>query len=260
MIVQANNGHQLNGAKIIYEYSDVKYSAKDYVQNGLVAMWDGIENAGYGVHDQSATTWKDLIGNNDIKILATAFGHFNKDHYETLPPSASDPAIGHAGKFITFAHAESVFSVVPASTNEQFTSFNQAKTESGGVQNNIIYHACYPSKQLLGFSKTSTSVHIGAKDTTLSVNQILCISTAYNTANCTVAAAYKNALPIQFDTCEEGALHNAGGYFTLGGRKQGSGWNTSFKGRLYNVRLYSRVLSQEEVIKNYSIDKVRFGI
>ena len=41
MIVQANNGHQLNGAKIIYDYSDVKYSAKDYVQNGLVAMLDG---------------------------------------------------------------------------------------------------------------------------------------------------------------------------------------------------------------------------
>lgn len=24
------------------------YTAKDYVQDGLVAMWDGIENAGWG--------------------------------------------------------------------------------------------------------------------------------------------------------------------------------------------------------------------
>ena len=39
-----------------------KLSAKSYVQDGLVAMWDGIENAGWGVHDASATTWTDLIG------------------------------------------------------------------------------------------------------------------------------------------------------------------------------------------------------
>jgi hypothetical protein len=41
-------------------------TARDYVQSGLVAMWDGIENAGWGVHDASATTWKNLIGTGDF--------------------------------------------------------------------------------------------------------------------------------------------------------------------------------------------------
>ena len=36
-------------------------TAKNYVQDGLVAMWDGIENAGWGVHDATATTWVDLV-------------------------------------------------------------------------------------------------------------------------------------------------------------------------------------------------------
>ena len=40
-------------------------TARDYVQDGLVAMWDGIENAGWGEHDATATTWKDLVGNMD---------------------------------------------------------------------------------------------------------------------------------------------------------------------------------------------------
>ena len=40
-----------------------KYTARDYVHTGLIAMWDGIENAGWGVHDPNATTWKDLSGN-----------------------------------------------------------------------------------------------------------------------------------------------------------------------------------------------------
>lgn len=51
---------------------DVEYTAKDYVQDGLVAMWDGVENAGWGVHDPSATVWKDLSGNgNDLTQTGT---------------------------------------------------------------------------------------------------------------------------------------------------------------------------------------------
>lgn len=41
-------------------------TAKDYVQDGLIAMWDGIENAGWGVHDPNATVWKNLVGTEDM--------------------------------------------------------------------------------------------------------------------------------------------------------------------------------------------------
>ena len=37
-------------------------TARSYVQDGLVAMWDGIENAGWGVHDNNATAWVNLVG------------------------------------------------------------------------------------------------------------------------------------------------------------------------------------------------------
>ena len=43
-------------------------TARDYVQDGLIHMWDGKENAGWGVHDATTTTWKDLVGNRDISI------------------------------------------------------------------------------------------------------------------------------------------------------------------------------------------------
>lgn len=45
--------------KWINEHLDL--TAKSYVQNGLLAMWDGIENAGFGVHDPDATYWVDLV-------------------------------------------------------------------------------------------------------------------------------------------------------------------------------------------------------
>lgn len=37
------------------------FSTSSYVQNGLVACWDGIENAGAGVHLSDTTVWKDIV-------------------------------------------------------------------------------------------------------------------------------------------------------------------------------------------------------
>ena len=59
-----------------------KLSAKSYVQDGLIAMWDGIENAGWGKHVDGSANWIDLIheytinktvGGHPFKILGNAF-------------------------------------------------------------------------------------------------------------------------------------------------------------------------------------------
>lgn len=39
--------------------------ASEYVQDGLVGLWDGIENSGDRSHDDQATVWKDLSGNGN---------------------------------------------------------------------------------------------------------------------------------------------------------------------------------------------------
>ena len=44
-------------------------TAKDYVQDGLIAMWDGIENAGWGQHNSSERSiWVDLVGGHNMVI------------------------------------------------------------------------------------------------------------------------------------------------------------------------------------------------
>ena len=40
-------------------------ASRAYVQRGLVAQYDGIDNAGTGSHDSTATTWVDLTGNGN---------------------------------------------------------------------------------------------------------------------------------------------------------------------------------------------------
>ena len=46
------------------------YTSASYVQDGLIAQWDGIDNAGTGVHDPTTNVWKDLKGHNDLTIVA----------------------------------------------------------------------------------------------------------------------------------------------------------------------------------------------
>jgi hypothetical protein len=36
-------------------------TTKHYVQDSLVAMWDGIENVSRGVHDPNITNWTDVV-------------------------------------------------------------------------------------------------------------------------------------------------------------------------------------------------------
>ena len=54
------------GMRVIAE---VPVTAKDYVQENLVVHYDGLDNAGLGVHDAASATWRDLSGNgNDIDL------------------------------------------------------------------------------------------------------------------------------------------------------------------------------------------------
>lgn len=44
-----------------------------YITKGLVAMWDGEWNAGWGLHDDNAAVWKDLARNGCDAILSGAY-------------------------------------------------------------------------------------------------------------------------------------------------------------------------------------------
>ena len=46
-------------------------TACSYVQKGLKASYDGIDNAGTGTHDPAVRTWKDLTGNGYDGTLAS---------------------------------------------------------------------------------------------------------------------------------------------------------------------------------------------
>lgn len=68
-------------------------TAADYIQDGLIAIWDGIENAGWGVNDKSVNYWEELVGGT--RVIKTSPGvrewSATGDSME-VPPSDTSPS------------------------------------------------------------------------------------------------------------------------------------------------------------------------
>jgi hypothetical protein len=45
-------------------------TSSDYVQNGLIAHWDGIENVGRGQHSDATAVWTDLVGGRSFELFS----------------------------------------------------------------------------------------------------------------------------------------------------------------------------------------------
>ena len=206
-------------------------TARDYVQNGLIAMWDGIENAGWGVHDAAATTWKDLIGSADIAITSgvpwtwttNSFASNNTTQYSVVAQTAAgtpdDPIC-----------AEVCFNEFRRTASYPFiVRFKGKFCLSTG--NRIIIGQGYPL-----FQAITTGAH------TVSVCP-------------TTPAVYDNGDPLQ-------QIAGSDGWYEQNRLQIGYSGNSNypFWGEIFSIRLYSRALTAAEIAANYAIDKARFNL
>ena len=69
-------------------------SAANYIQEGLVNLWDAVENVGWGVHTDHATAWTDLVSGLVLQTGGGVVGDFTGGymHYEaTFYNGGGDP-------------------------------------------------------------------------------------------------------------------------------------------------------------------------
>jgi hypothetical protein len=210
--------------------------AKDYIQDGLIAMWDGIENAGWGKHDPGATVWKDLVGTRDWTL--TEFGSFSSCAFVNarngvgataqLIPTAEIPKVyqletlmGQAG----YNHYECL-PFVYLGTIDTYMGVCFGKRYEGLIDSWPHY---YHSWNTNGTATMRGYSSMGARERQVFVNGEE-VSSKFITNNIGV-------IP-------ETAVLRAGYYA-----------NT-----IHNIRLYNRALTAEEIAYNYNIDKQRFGL
>lgn len=207
-------------------------TAKDYVQSGLVAMWDGIENAGWGTHNASATVWKDLSGNG----------------YDFAVPSSGasfeDTCLDLSGT--------SVSANLPEVSRMEFTIECVAKSIGDYGAWVWMKNPSWVGGALVGWQSQGLCYFPWYKIGRAGDQDFATVSVTWNAAT---QVMYKNATSIatssrSIDPRNVLATIYIGEY---DGRKK------STMG-CYSVRLYSRALTAEEIARNYAIDKARFNL
>lgn len=208
-------------------------TARDYMQDGLIAMWDGIENAGCGVHDPNATTWTEVIGGKTFDLSSGI--EFGDDCARTTSDFSGVRWALTPDK--EFQHLTAVF-----------------KTSSTEIQFVVLG---LKTRQCIGVS--GSSFGIGLRQA-IPANNIVgnrfSISANYATASSQTAdSAYVNGVEntnrsyVNYANPLSGGLAIGGGYNSM-----------PFFGEIFNIRIYSRELTAEEIAANYAIDKARFNL
>lgn len=220
-----------------------KLTAKSYVQDGLIAMWDGIENAGWGVHDPNATTWKNLVTGVDSTVPVPS---------STLPTCLADGWSFDGSRqgfsqdaLSTVLHIESVYKL-----NKDQTATIILPSIASGVQLVV----CYVDNQtVIPITYTGTaSVAAG----TLGVRHSVSVDSVHGRA-----LVDGRAVPI-LNPSPNGWGYNYSGRCSIAcyGVSNFHQNSSYIDGDIYNIRIYSRALTAAEVAANYAVDKARFNL
>lgn len=228
----------------------------DYVQDGLYYQLDGIENAGRGVHDATASTWTDLTGNGRNATFINGKTWKNNACY--LAGMTSD----HMAKI---AGLPSMTSFTVEIVHKQYAKENYAR-----LYDSEAYYGDDQSKRfscLFGTSlyTNSCSFSIGVNED-LNYNLISAEDTSPRSfsvipsmsGSFASASVYVNGVYVQTVSQTKSRAGTPSSYIDVANRS-----NTLDRGAnmdVYAIRVYNRVLTAAEIDRNYAVDKVRFNL
>ena len=225
-------------------------TARNYVQDGLIAMWDGIENAGWGVHDGASTEWVDLVGGADFTL--TENGSFDESSFVCNGLSAKGDGIslglGYTIECVTYAD----------SVRGYRCAFNLDRIR---MRKSFVFYRTYCHLTGGGSQFGTPPVSVGAHSWSAVVSEPLLpssdhlrmfslyfidgqMSDEYQTGNW--AGTWKSTDYSDFASIGSLNLNGSDVY--------------PFTERIHSIRAYNRSLTPSEVAANYAIDKARFNL
>ena len=218
-----------------------KPTARDYVQEGLVAMWDGIENAGWGVHDANAT--------GPFNLATGRADSFDKEN-SGVSFTWSENYLSYSGGWIQFNNLntniryalntnyktlEFIGDFQPTNPSTWPSSANIWSLQ-GNAQNAFQYRRgsrlAYWDNNYSNVSWSSPAVTVVRDGDSFSYygNGVLLKTATGSNVN------YANNISVRCSEITSGTF------------------------KVYCIRLYSRALTAAEIAHNYAIDQERFGV
>ena len=222
-----------------------EYTAANYVQNGLVACWDGAENAvdgnGDPCHNPEATTWRDLVGGYEFELSNVTI---------------EDACVSFKGASNSYGllAAEDAAKAFPANGNDKTIEIILSMESTGnfipfyGPTAANVAFGPYGGRIIIVGGNNSSGATYSSVPTAGSTNAF---STVYKTGP---QALYQN-----------GAVATAGGndrwsrvqdYAKLNASE--NSYPGEFKGKIFALRVYNRALTAQEVAYNNLIDQARY--
>lgn len=210
-----------------------------YATDGLLLFLDGINNTGSG-HNNSATTWKDLSGNNRDYDIGN--NHFADDHLicssKGLNTSNSLPSdYAYIEMILENSGAETTTMVLIPSGN-QYISFITHGTHalalngSAGDYPRLDISSVFTDK--LHYSWPKEYKADGTYNKAYLNNELAVTTTA--------SAGSWGTVKLNHLFC----------YNNIG--------DNVYKGNVYAVRIYDHVLSDDERIANWNMDRLRYNL
>lgn len=230
-----------------------KLTTKSYVQGGLVAMWDGIENIGVGRHSDNAKEWVDLTGNGrNWQLINTARfnsnsllleGEAGAEYLNTIPLNS------HITQEIVFK----VDSDSRDSTTDRTVIAIFGNTESLGGYNLNLAGIAYNRTSANTYGWLSKSYFITKTNSNIVPKTQFCHTIIYdsnNTLQTSPKQMYINNFAQTISNSSEGWANTA----------QRNRVGSNFYGKIYAIRIYNRELTSDEISRNFELDKERFGL
>ena len=215
-------------------------TAKSYIQGGLVSHWDGIENAGYGLHDDTTNVWTDLKGFCDLEIV-DADSSWTANAF--LPPQKGYAAAakdnGGTAKIAKYAYASIDVCITRKAYSNAAMVLGQGERSISWQKNGFVCH--YSKKSCLANLVAGTPYSIYAE---------------YKSGAAAVITNYLDGVPVA-EVAVEDNLQDLYCWdrFQIG-RDLNTYWSSTAP--VNSVRLYSRALEQWEIQVNANVDQIRY--
>lgn len=222
--------------------ADSGFDARSYVQGGLIIQYDAIDNEGTGVHNGEAAKWKNL-------------GLHGPQFDCTLSERGSWSADGKSFVCAGDGYAALASAYAPA-YNTVETCFNRTSGEIMMNANKNYNRYIVFSGANLGFSWVNNNTeNLTAPNVAAGVDQQYAATYEGSTA----AHIFKEGVRIADEDLTATKFSNlhACNALTIGSRRD-NGTEHPWTGSIHAIRLYDRALTDDELLFNANIDKIRY--
>ena len=237
-------------------------TSRSYVQQGLVAQYDGIKNVGHDAgHNPNATTWVDLTGNDNNGTCADSSVFLWSANGWSVSGNCKPVTLGNGISAVT---ATGEFTIQFACTPQRgqnsgrqsfFSQYDGKGTRGIGIEHN---GGSIPSDAFRLYSVPQNKyAHSG--NVALTVGEwVQATVTAAN--GLTDIGSWKNGSGL--DVAVSGAFTKdtyAAACPSIIGGEPNEGRDMAFRGTCNALRIYDRVLTADEMKINAAVDAIRFN-